>query len=299
MTHIQATGFYLVPVLTTTTTTVAPTTTTTAAPNPCANTLISVTNISVSRTSGTTATVSFIPQISGPGTINYQTSVLYRTNPYENITTYQSGATAGQQVTINISGLISEGLYTLSINVYSINPSCPVYGVMAEIPAPTTTTTTTLAPTTTTTTAAPTTTTTTAAPTTTTTTAAHGPYSDWYLPALFELEYMYENLYLNDVGGLKNTSYWSSNISGYLYAWVFIFIYGSECQWSKRLKFYVRAVRSFYSLVDYSIGDTGQAGGLIFYNDGDIHYESYLYDSSTSLDWFDAVTYCNGLVIYN
>ena len=290
MTHIQATGFYLVPVLTTTTTTVAPTTTTTAAPNPCANTLISVTNISVSRTSGTTATVSFIPQISGPGTINYHASVLYRTNPYENITTYESGATAGQQVTINISGLISEGLYRLSINVYSINPSCPVYGVRAEIPAPTITTTTTLAPTTTTTTAAPTTTTTTAAPVA---------YNDWYLPALFELEYMYENLYLNDVGGFKSTSYWSSNTSGNPYAWVFIFIYGSEGQWIKTQKFYVRAVRSFYSLVNYSIGDTGQAGGLIYYIDGDTHYESHLYDFSTQLNWADAVTHCNNLVIYN
>ena len=42
-------------------------------------------------------------------------------------------------------------------------------------------------------------------------------YDDWYLPSIEELKLMYKNLHLNKKGGFKNSPYWSSTSTCYLF----------------------------------------------------------------------------------
>ena len=37
-----------------------------------------------------------------------------------------------------------------------------------------------------------------------------GGYDNWFLPSMEELDYMYHNLYKNNLGGLTEPCYWSS-----------------------------------------------------------------------------------------
>ena len=72
-----------------------------------------------------------------------------------------------------------------------------------------------------------------------------GGYSDWFLPSKDELNLMYTNLKVAEVGGFAEFLYWSSS-EYYAYdAWVQYFDDGYQYNGSKRNGRWVRAVRAF------------------------------------------------------
>ena len=69
-------------------------------------------------------------------------------------------------------------------------------------------------------------------------------YSDWTLPTRDDLDLMYANLYLNNIGNLSNF-YWSSTENDYNDAWYWRMNYGSPYYNFKGNVLSVRAVRRF------------------------------------------------------
>lgn len=69
-------------------------------------------------------------------------------------------------------------------------------------------------------------------------------YSDWELPTKNELDYIYTNLFLNNIGGLSNY-YWSSTENDFNDAWYWRMNYGSPYYNFKGNLLNVRAVRRF------------------------------------------------------
>jgi hypothetical protein len=80
-----------------------------------------------------------------------------------------------------------------------------------------------------------------------------GGFSDWYLPALQELNLLWNNLYqvnrsLNNSGSqeVDFNVYWSSTqVIGGLGAWNFTFMTGASSYWDKTTNYSVRAIRAF------------------------------------------------------
>jgi hypothetical protein len=80
-------------------------------------------------------------------------------------------------------------------------------------------------------------------------------YSDWFLPSKDELNLMYKNLKINDVGGFAGDSYWSSTVywssseynarGGSNWAWGHDFWNGRQRYCNKNYPKRVRAVRAF------------------------------------------------------
>ncbi|MFA5429167.1 MAG: FISUMP domain-containing protein [Sulfurimonas sp.] len=109
-------------------------------------------------------------------------------------------------------------------------------------------------------------------------------YADWFLPSKDELNQMYINLHLEGLGGFSNFSYWSSSEFIFAIAWSQNFTDGtqnSDEDKSGTLK--VRACRSFTGEIgEYSLRDTGPAGGFIFYISGTTYYEAAPEDLSNS-----------------
>jgi hypothetical protein len=72
-----------------------------------------------------------------------------------------------------------------------------------------------------------------------------GGFTDWYLPSLTELAYLYTNRAL--IGGFANASYWSSSEGDGRDAWMETFTdtTGSQQDFFKSYSDYVRAVRTF------------------------------------------------------
>jgi uncharacterized protein YceK len=75
--------------------------------------------------------------------------------------------------------------------------------------------------------------------------ATHGGYSDWFLPSRDELNKMYENLYLEGLGGLSAGLYWSSSQCSTEGAWIRNFSDGVWSNMNKWQEYPVRAVRAF------------------------------------------------------
>ena len=117
---------------------------------------------------------------------------------------------------------------------------------------------------------------------------------EWFLPSLDELQAMYTNLYLEGVGNFNTNAYWSAseNVINYnTHATVLDFSTGNSSGSSKATGYMIRAIRSFTASVgDYSLRDTGPAGGLIFYIDGTTYYESSLVNQSNSQAWSNVTT---------
>jgi hypothetical protein len=72
-----------------------------------------------------------------------------------------------------------------------------------------------------------------------------GGYSDWFLPSQDELDLMYKNLKLNNLGGFKLAVYWSSSQHDKYNAWGLDFYGGGQPNFTKNLTSDVRAVRAF------------------------------------------------------
>jgi Protein of unknown function (DUF1566) len=70
-----------------------------------------------------------------------------------------------------------------------------------------------------------------------------GNFGDWYLPSIYELNLMYQNI--TTAGGFTSTYYWSSSESGSSSAYVLNFGGGSQLTFGKDGVDYVRAIRQF------------------------------------------------------
>jgi len=71
-------------------------------------------------------------------------------------------------------------------------------------------------------------------------------YSDWFLPSKDELNLIYTNLYLNDVGDFSDSKYWSSSEIDSSTGWCLDFGEESPSSIDSKLSFYsVRAARQF------------------------------------------------------
>jgi len=73
----------------------------------------------------------------------------------------------------------------------------------------------------------------------------YGGYSDWFLPSIYELKLMYQNLKLFGVGGFTDYGYWSSSEVHVCAAWYQYFYYGDHSHSLKHRSNRVRAVRAF------------------------------------------------------
>jgi hypothetical protein len=73
-----------------------------------------------------------------------------------------------------------------------------------------------------------------------------GGYNDWYLPSRDELNALYQNLVLNDLGYFNTTPYWCSTELNADSAHIQRLDNGSQTQANKDYDYYlVRAVRVF------------------------------------------------------
>lgn len=73
-------------------------------------------------------------------------------------------------------------------------------------------------------------------------------YADWYLPTIKELEKLYSNLAINQIGSFSTSlPYWSSSESGFFNAWYILFSSGFtyDLNGYKNNNYNVRAVRTF------------------------------------------------------
>lgn len=70
-------------------------------------------------------------------------------------------------------------------------------------------------------------------------------FDDWFLPSKDELDAMYENLKVTDLGGLEGSTYWSSSESSSQAAWHHYFNEGRQAQAFKNNYRYVRPIRAF------------------------------------------------------
>jgi uncharacterized protein (TIGR02145 family) len=114
-------------------------------------------------------------------------------------------------------------------------------------------------------------------------------YDDWFLPSLFELNAMYNELYLFGVGGFGANIYWSSSEFGALFSYVINFSTGAQTWSGKGSILRVRACRAFTSSFAYALRDVGPAGGLIFYKNGNNYLEAPPSDQSAGYVWSNIV----------
>jgi len=112
-------------------------------------------------------------------------------------------------------------------------------------------------------------------------------YADWFLPSRDELDEMYDELKLYGYGDFGDDFYWCSSENVFAdSAFAQRFSDGYQYFYNKvSISYNVRACRSFYSTDTYGLRDTGPAGGLIFYIDGNNYFEAAPSDQSASYIW--------------
>ncbi len=110
--------------------------------------------------------------------------------------------------------------------------------------------------------------------------------TDWFLPSKDLLAAMRTNLYAEGVGDFEAVLYWSSSEYNLSAAWALDFDVNIAYDALKTKTYNVRACRSFTAGAgDYSLRDTGPAGGLICYIDGTTFYEAAPSDQSAAQVW--------------
>ena len=72
-----------------------------------------------------------------------------------------------------------------------------------------------------------------------------GGYDDWFLPSKDELNLMYRNLKLHNIGNLMNTYYWSSSEETNYHAWTQSFTSGTQENNGRYLSSRIRPIRAF------------------------------------------------------
>lgn len=82
-------------------------------------------------------------------------------------------------------------------------------------------------------------------------------FSDWFLPSQDELDWMYKNLYLYDVGDLSANSYWSSSEVSATNAYRQSFSTGLKSSSSKTTSYRYRPVRKFLRSIYYTVTYNG------------------------------------------
>ena len=111
---------------------------------------------------------------------------------------------------------------------------------------------------------------------------------DWRLPTKDELNLMYENLHLKDIGGFADEDYWSSSDSNSYNAWNQIFSDGFQNFTNKHGIKRIRVVRSFKSNEDFEIGQE-TVTGFVFDIQDDMIFICKKQDEPNLMTWHEAM----------
>jgi len=111
-------------------------------------------------------------------------------------------------------------------------------------------------------------------------------FSDWFLVSLDELKAMRTNLYLNGIGGMDASSYWSSSEDSNVQAFNISMGTGATAQTPKTANIAIRPARTFTASEGYyELGDQTASDGWVFYIDGTTYYEAAENDISSDYYW--------------
>ena len=148
--------------------------------------------------------------------------------------------------------------------------------------------------------------------------AVIGGYSDWFLPSKEELEAVYTNLFLENLGDFnENDTFWTSSEFSSSHVWYVSFVngYTDIDTLNKYTQLKVRPVRSFDPSPNigdtlefdgtnwvnvprqttlYKVGDIGPGGGIIFFVDRYNEYPDFTYLEVATIDFHVQLTWSSG-----
>jgi hypothetical protein len=148
--------------------------------------------------------------------------------------------------------------------------------------------------------------------------AVIGGYSDWFLPSKEELEAVYTNLFLENLGDFnENDTFWTSSEFSSSHVWYVSFVNGFTDidTLNKYTQLKVRPVRSFdpspnigdtlefdgtnwvnvpRQTTSYKVGDIGPGGGIIFFVDRYNEYPDFTYLEVATIDFHVQLTWSSG-----
>jgi hypothetical protein len=98
-------------------------------------------------------------------------------------------------------------------------------------------------------------------------------FFDWFLPSQDELDWMYKNLYLYNVGDLSSASYWSSSEVSSTHSYRQSFTTGLQSSSTKSTSYRYRPIRKFLHAKNYTVtyNGNGYTSGTV--PDSEIHIE--------------------------